>query len=160
MGVKVDSVWLDLPFIGRVKISRTEAQRRAAWALYVQLATRIASQPLEPGQGSAREALESLHDLFDETRQVLEDAGPDLARGKVSIGPLAIRVLNDGVRPFLVHWHTRLSAFEHSQGEGAVEAAWPERDAFYGELEAFRLNMRKYVVALGELAGVEMTDIA
>jgi hypothetical protein len=166
MGLKITSFSLNLPFgIGGVSVVRTEAQVRAAWSLYVEFATRIATQPLEPDQGSPREALTSLHQLFEATRTVLKEQGPGVAEGPESVGPLAIRILNHGVRPFLVRWHTKLGAFEkseraHQQSPGrdvqpaTDEGKWPESDAFYADLDDFRLSMLAYVEALGELAGV------
>ena len=47
--LKLESISLNLPFgLGGVTIVTTEAQRRAAWSLYVELATRVASQELKP----------------------------------------------------------------------------------------------------------------
>jgi hypothetical protein len=148
-------------------VVRTEVQLRAAWSLYVEYATRISTQPLEPGHGSIREALGSLHALFDVTRTLLKDLGPGVAEGPDSVGPLAIRILNNGVRPFLVEWHTKLSAFETEEalrqqenlGRGATpvidEATWRDAGAFYDALESFRSSMLVYVGALETLAGLK-----
>ena len=168
MSFKIGSCELSLPFgIGKVSILRTEAQLNAAWALYVEYATRISTQPLEPGQGSIREALNSLHKLFDLTRAVLKQEGPGVAEGPNSIGPLAIRILNEGVRPFLVKWHTKLGAFETEQKreqhklpggfpEAVVdEAEWDEAEKFYEELEGFRQKFMKYLESLEILSGLK-----
>lgn len=167
MGLKITSFNLSLPFgIGGVSVVRTEAQMRAAWSLYVEYATRISTQKLEPGQGSIREALNSLYKLFEVTRTVLKQEGPGVAEGPKSIGPLAIRILNDGVRPFLVEWHTKLSAFEAEQAKHQREefgpdttviideSQWSESDAFYTALEEFRLNFLAYVKELEVIAGL------
>lgn len=50
-----------------------------AWAFYVELTTRIAIQPLAPGHGLLREALNSLYTLFTEMRKILRDAGRAIA---------------------------------------------------------------------------------
>lgn len=163
MGLKITSFSLNLPFgIGGVKVTRTEAQQRAAWALYVEYETRITTQALLPGEGSAREALTSLHRMFDITRTVLKEEGPDAAEGPESIGPLAIRILNLGVRPFLVKWHTRLGAFEAlardsdaGQNPAAGEAGWPDIDEFHADLKKFQGEMCEYVDALATLAGLK-----
>jgi len=167
MGFKITEFQLSLPFgIGGFTVKRTQAQMNAAWNLYVEYATRIATQPLEAGQGSMREALSSLYALFDVTRSVLKQEGPGVAQGPQSIGPLAIRILNDGVRPFLVKWHTQLSAFESAQalqqrqehGPDVTpiidESEWELADAFYDEMNQFRLDLLQYVEALADLAGV------
>jgi hypothetical protein len=167
MALKITDISLSLPFgIGGVTIARSEAQREAAWALYVEYATRITTQSLAPGQGSLREALKSLHGLFDITREVLKSAGPGVADGPESLGPLAIRVLNEGVRPFLVDWHSRLGAYEDAQrieqrtqlapGVEPVidEDAWDQAADFRVALEQLRQGLASYVDALAVLAGV------
>ena len=167
MALKVKTLSFSLPFgIGNVSIEADEAQQEAAWALYVELATRIAVVSLAPGDGSAREALNSLYSLFDTTREVLRGAGPGIAKGPHSVGPLAIEILNKGLRPFLVEWHGRLSAFEREQteqqreryGGGATividESHWAGREAFYEALERNRQAMQVYIDALGTIAGI------
>jgi len=168
MGFKITDFSLNLPFgIGGVTIARTEAQRKAAWTLYVEYATRVTTQSLAPGQGSFREALSSLYRLFEVTREVLREAGPAVADGPNSLGPLAIRVLNEGVRPFLVEWHTRLGAFEDEQrlaqreqlapGVEPVidEGGWDQAGEFRAALDELRQGLNGYVEALAELAGIE-----
>lgn len=161
--MKITSFSLNLPFgIGGVQIACTEAQRRAAWVLYVEYETRITTQALLPGEGSAREVLTSLYRMFDITRAVLKEEGPDVAEGPDSIGPLAIMILNVGIRPFLVQWHTRLGEFEaRSQDLGTGqkliidESRWQEIDEFYSALKKFQGEMREYVDALATLAGLK-----
>ena len=53
----------------------TDEERRAAWELYVELATRVAVVPLQPNEGLLREALSSLYALFGVTRQILRSYG-------------------------------------------------------------------------------------
>jgi hypothetical protein len=168
MGFKLTSLSINLPFgLGGANIVVTEAQVRAAWALYVELATRIASQKLESEQGSIREALNSLYDLFDITRAVLKEQGPGVAEGPESVGPIAINILNKGLRPFLVEWHTKLNAFEAEQilaqqnkmsGHVKVvidESKWELAPHFYEALEENRQAMLKYVDILATIAGIK-----
>jgi hypothetical protein len=81
----------------------SDVEARAAWELYVEFSTRVSGYA--GAAGSAREALDSLYALFATTRDVLRKAGPDAGRGPKSVGALAIRVLNEGLRPFVVRWH-------------------------------------------------------
>ena len=167
MTLKLESLNINLPFgLGGANIVVSKAQQNVAWALYVELATRVAGVELKPGMGSAREALNSLYSLFDTTRSVLREQGPGAAEGPESVGPIAIDILNQGLRPFLVKWHTSLGSFELRQAEeqrsrlgGEVtpvidESAWPERDDFYRELEENRQGMLQYVQALARVAGI------
>lgn len=167
MPLKLTNISLSLPFgIGGVTIQNSEAQRNAAWSLYVEYATRVTTQSLAPGQGSIRESLTSLYNLFAITRDVLKAAGPRVAEGPDSLGPLAIRVLNEGVRPFLVDWHSRLGAYEDEQriaqrdqlapGADPVidEEAWDQAAEFREALEELRHGLTGYVDALAALAGI------
>ncbi len=172
---------VNLPWLGSVSVDLSEEAERAAWALYVELNTRIATKPLEKGQGSVREALTSLYNLFGITRDVLKDAGVDVAKargGKKSLGSIAMDMLNQGIRTDLLKWHTSLSAHEadtwkkmidggksvpNNPGVAAAlvdEADWGDYDAFYEELKKLQERLRRYVVILGALAGVtESPDV-
>lgn len=161
---------IEIPFVGKVSIQPSREEANAAWSLYVELATRVSTQPLAKGTGSAREALSSIHSLFEATRSVLREHGPNTVDGPDSIGPVAIRALNNGVRPFLVRWHTALSAYEDEQriawfdkyGGNAKpvidENTWPLVDEFYAELESWRQKMLGYLHALAVLAGMLPED--
>jgi hypothetical protein len=160
MGIKLRSLSLNLPFgLGGATIEISEAEARAAWALYVELSTRVAIQRLEPGQGSVREALNSMYRMFDITREVLREAGPEIADGPNALGPLAIRILNQGLRPFLVQWHTAFLEFEAAHapaGEGRIdESRWQRRAEFDQAMERTRAELAKYAELLGEIAGVQ-----
>jgi hypothetical protein len=78
-------VSLNLPFgLGGVEQTwePNDDERRAAWELHVELVTRIATVPLEPGAGLQREALTSLYSLFPTTRDILRRYGPGVAQAK------------------------------------------------------------------------------
>ncbi|WP_370135611.1 hypothetical protein [Streptacidiphilus sp. EB103A] len=55
-----------------------DAERRAAWELYVELVTRVSVVPLGTDEGLLREALSSLYSLFGTTREVLRRHGPEV----------------------------------------------------------------------------------
>jgi hypothetical protein len=152
VSLKLRSVSVNLPFgLGGVEVEVSEAEVRAAWELYVEFATRIVAYPLEAGAGSVSEALQSLYALFDITRSVLRAAGPEVADSPDALGPLAIRILNEGVRPFLVRWHTELRG---SAGAGQAELTADRRAAFDRELDEIRTSLAEYVDALARIAGI------
>src|SRR2546426_12585880 len=100
--VKASKLKVGLPFnLGELEFEPNETQQRAAWSLYVELMTRIAVQPLGADEGLLRESLASLYKIFEVTRQILKEAGPEVAQGPHAFGPVAIAVLNKGLRPFL-----------------------------------------------------------
>jgi hypothetical protein len=166
---RIPELSLSFPFgLGEIKVEITQQQKNAAWQLYVELATRVSSDPLEPGMGSAREALSSLHSLFGCVRGILKETGPLAAQGNGSMASIALDVLNKGIRPFLVKWHTRLSDYEAQEkirlarefgGNHTLppdEGKWPDSEAFYAELEQKRAALSQYVVQLSKIAGTNI----
>jgi hypothetical protein len=156
---KLTKVKVAIPFgIGEAEWGPDTSERDAAWALYVELVTRTAIQPLPADAGICREALSSLHTLFGTTRQVLRTAGPSVGAHMPSVGGIAIRVLNSGLRPFLTKWHTKLVTWEAGRSSETPvtqhEAAWPELVFFRSEFDELRRDLERYAVALAAIAGV------
>jgi hypothetical protein len=52
-----------------------DPDRAAAWDLYIELLTRTATQFLEADTGDEKAALDSIHDLFPLTREILKEHG-------------------------------------------------------------------------------------
>ena len=163
MRPKQVQVKLAIPFIG--EISGTwepdEAERRAAWELYVELVTRVAVVQLGPAEGLLREALLSLRELFGITREILRRYGPAVAPKaadqEISFGYLAVGVLNGALRPLLAVWHPTLAAYEATRPEGRSPVDWERQWARGGELRAELAATRGLLVeftrTLGEVAG-------
>lgn len=149
-----------LPFgLGSAEWEVDPTERNAAWSLYVELVTRIAVQPLEVDQGTVREALNSLYSLFGTTREILKEAGPTVGASRTSVGGIAIRVLNYGLRPFLSQWHPLLQDWEARRpskiSSKEHEVSWSEEEKIRQELAKLRNELEKYAIALAEIAGVD-----
>lgn len=84
-----------------VEIDFNDEDRNAAWELYVEMLTRIVTQPLPASVGDEQTALDSVHSLFPTTREILRRRG----KGTVQFSKVAIPVLNQVVRPFTAKWH-------------------------------------------------------
>ena len=140
-----------------------EAEIQAAWEMYVELGTRVSTQPLREDEGILREALASLRELFPMTREILRRHGPTVARkkgtGQHSFAELAVYVLNYSVRPMLAVWHPRLADYEASRPEGRSvvehESAWERAGELRAALEELRSSLLDYANLLAEVAGVE-----
>jgi len=120
-----------------------EKDREAAWELYVEMLTRIVTQPLPKEYGDEKTALDSVFSLFGITREILRRKGRDC----VQFTKLAVIVLNQIVRPFTAKWH-KLSL------DGAFKNA-RKRAAFRDELAALQKDLLKYSRALADIAQVE-----
>jgi hypothetical protein len=119
-----------------------DPDRKAAWELYIELLTRIATQDLAPDHGDEATALKSIYDLFGLTRQSLK-----AHHGCDEFAKIAVVVLNQVIRPFTAKWHKLSLA-------GAFDD--PARSqAFRAELAALQEKLRKYTKALANMARVE-----
>jgi len=129
-----------------------DAQRSAAWEIYVELVTRISIEPLGRDEGLLREALSSLHALFGETRRILRSYGPGVAvpekKKLLSLGQIAVDVLNVLLRPFLAKWHPLLRAYEEQPHRDVPdvehERRWARAVELRGELAALRTSLSHY----------------
>lgn len=139
----------------------SQAERLAAWELLVELASRTSVAPLRADHGLIREALSSLYSIYGTTRELLRKHGPEVARrridGNLSLGIIAMRVLNDILRPTLSEWHPKLEDHEATKpadvGRSDWEKLWPQAAACRIELNRVRQAVRAYIDTLGQIAG-------
>ncbi len=125
------------------EVEFNDASRRAAWDLYVELLTRITTQPLAPADGIEARALTSVYELFGLTRTALKTHGPDC----YAFARVAVVILNQVVRPFTAKWH-KLSV------EGAFEDV-DDCGVFRAELAELQVDLRHYMQLLADLIGIE-----
>lgn len=157
---KLKKVSVSLPFgIGGAEWEADVTERKAAWALYVELVTRITVESLQCDEGLLREALNSLYTMFAITRQILKEAGPDVGISHNSVGGIAIAVLNKGLRPFLAKWHPLLQAWEAqcppTTSPKDHEKNWLQEPELRQELQILNEKLDEYVKALAEIVGVQ-----
>jgi hypothetical protein len=157
-------VKLQLPYVGGIEGTwePNEAERKAAWEMYVELITRISVAELLPDEGLLREALSSLYTIFDTTRKILREYGPDVAQAKgddeVSFGYLAVAILNTVLRPVLSKWHPLLLDYENTRDRAVApaehEQQWDKYDELRQVLNDVRQVLTEYAALLAEVAGV------
>ncbi|MFF8942542.1 hypothetical protein ACF1A5_09750 [Streptomyces sp. NPDC014864] len=139
-----------------------DAERRAAWELYVELVTRVSVVPLRTDEGLLREALSSLYSLFGTTREVLRKYGPEVAEpkkdGQYNFGYLAVAMLNYGIRPLLAVWHPVLEDWESrrpaDRSRRDHEQAWEAADELRASLRDTRAILTEYADLLASACGV------
>jgi hypothetical protein len=136
-GLKINIGFLDAEF------KPQDPDRHAAWELYIELLTRVATQYLPPDDGDERTALDSVFALFAATRDILRRHGS----GCGEFAKLAIPVLNQVIRPFTAKWH-RLSL------SGAFQESARCKE-FRKELAALQPRLGDYTRALAAMAEVE-----
>ncbi|MEU1594520.1 hypothetical protein ABZ468_17025 [Streptomyces sp. NPDC005708] len=139
-----------------------DAERRAAWELYVELVTRVSVVPLREDEGLLREALSSLHSLFSTTREILRKYGPEVAEpkknGQYNFGYLAVAMLNYGIRPLLASWHPALADWEARRPDDRSlrdhEQAWHRAGELRDALRDARVVLTAYAGLLATACGV------
>ena len=131
-----------------LEFSFKKADNDAAWELYVEMLTRIVTQPLPSESGDEKTALDSVFSLFSTTREILRRRG----RETILFTKVAIPVLNQIVRPFTAKWHR-----ESLAGAFGDEG---RRRAFREELATLQEDLCNYNRMLAKIAGVEdLTDL-
>lgn len=131
-----------------LEFSPNNPDKNAAWDLYVELLTRITTQPLAEEDGDEKIALDSVYILFPLTREIIKKYG----RFSILFTKIAIVVLNQIVRPFTAKWH-RISL-----KEGFKDPHYCEE--FRKELSDLQQDLRIYTQMLANMADVEdLTDI-
>jgi hypothetical protein len=140
------SLKIKTPFL-EMQWDPKDADKDAAWDLYVELITRVSTQRLDPKEGDEAAALASIHALFDLTRSTIKHYG----RPCINFTRIAVVVLNQKIRPFAAKWHQRMVA-------GALDEA--HKRAFRAELGQLQTDIRNYTHLLADIAGVEdLTDL-
>ncbi|MFH1231304.1 MAG: hypothetical protein V1709_07405 [Planctomycetota bacterium] len=119
------------------------ADKNAAWELYIEMLTRITTQPLAPKHGDEKTALISVYNLFDITRSIIKNYGRDCQE----FTKIAIVVLNQIVRPFTAKWHKESLT-------GSFRKA-SKCNLFRKELDTLQKQLRIYTKMLSDMAGVE-----
>lgn len=120
-----------------------DEDKDAAWELYIELLTRITTQPIPKEHGDESTALDSIHSIFNLTREVIKRRG----RLCIEFTKIAIVILNQKIRPFTAKWHKLMidKAFEN-----------PTKCAeFRKELEELQKILLIYTKMLADMSGVE-----
>jgi len=123
--------------------SPQEADKDAAWDMYIELLTRITTQPLSDDDGIEQTALESVYNIFGITREIIKHHGRDC----VGFARIAIVILNQIIRPFTAHWHKLSSEGAFNETEKCI--------LFRDELKQLQVKLTNYSKMLADIAGVE-----
>lgn len=144
---QLGSIKLTVPGV-ELEVAFDPVDQDAAWELYIEMLTRVVTQPLPTEAGDEQAALKSVYELFGITREILRRKG----RATEQFSKVAIPVLNQVVRPFTAKWHR-----ESLAGEFDDES---KKRLFRGELEELQGKLRNYNRMLASIADVEdLTDL-
>jgi len=135
--LKIKAGWLEASF------KANTADKQAAWEMYVEMLTRVVTQPLPDGDGDEKTALASVYQLFPLTREILKRNTFDCE----NFALVAVVVLNQIVRPFTAKWHRLSIAGELDKAAGKMQ--------FRKDLAALQPKLLSYTRILGVIADVE-----
>ena len=138
----LDSLKINFYFL-EMEWKPQDADRKAAWELYIELLTRITTQTLDPAHGDEETALTSIYNIFGLTREILRKHGA----GCGEFAKLAIPVLNQIIRPFTAKWHKHSKAGAFGDKAHCTE--------FRDELAILQVRLQCYTRALAKVANVE-----
>lgn len=157
--------------IGEIRglIQPSPKEREAAFQLLVELASRTASFRVTAVDGTVRDSLAAIDEMFELTRSILRSHGLESAggsAGNLSLAVIAVRVLNEVFAPVLARWGPRLDDHESRRaldGPDVAPVAWERRWAWSSncrsELDAMSASVRAYLDTLGRIAGApEVAD--
>ena len=138
---KIEDISLSTEAAG-INISYTNWDKEAAWLMYVELLTRVTTQPLN-NEGDEITALQSIYNIFNITRDILKNYG----RKAVNFTKIAIIILNQKIRPFTTKWH-KISINNKFDDKNLS-------NEFREELESLRKILIGYTKMLADMANVE-----
>lgn len=141
-GLKINAGFLELEWCPQV------ADQNAAWELYVELLTRITTQPLPKDAGDEQTALNSIHSLFATTREIIKRHGKEC----VQFTKIAVVILNQVIRPFTAKYH------KVADYNGMIDTI--VSNEFRTELAILQGKLCIYSKMLADMAKVEdLTDL-
>ena len=133
----------DYSYAFKHDITITDADKDAAWEMYIELATRITTQPLPDNHGEEKAALTSLYSLFGSSREIMKRHG----RGCADFTGITLPVINMQVRPFTAKWHKLSEAGAFDDPEKCQE--------FRKELKVLQKELGIYSIMMSGMAMVK-----
>ena len=97
---EMTSLKISIPYL-EMEWTPNDSDKNAAWELYIELLTRIITQPLPINHGDEKTALDSIYSIFGLTRTIIKSHRRDC----IEFTKIAIIVLNQIIRPFTAKWH-------------------------------------------------------
>lgn len=148
---KMDSLKIKTPYL-EAEFKLNDSDKKAAWELYIELLTRITTQPLPHSDGDEKTALDSIFSIFPLTRSILKKNGHSC----IEFTKIAIVVLNQVVRPFTAKWH-KLSIENVFDNDNKCREFREELIKLQGQLSIYS-KMLADMVGVEDLTNLEEND--
>jgi len=147
------NVTISLPFgLGNITYEATDKDRVLAWKMYIQLKTRKAALPFNIEHDIIIDVFDSIYKIFNETRDLLSEIKPHQQETQKSVADFVLRVLNDGIRPFLTKWQAGYRRWwnvnivkpeNQSKTPQEIQKEYPEHDLLIKDLIDMNVELVK-----------------
>jgi hypothetical protein len=155
--ISLTEVKVAVPEFAELTFAVSDENRNVAWKIFIEIMTRIATQPLGAQEGFLREALSSLYSMFLSIRELLKATKPVHPTAGPTVEMFAFRMLNKELRPFLAKWHPELKRFEQTTPP-QPETAWEHNNVCRNELKELQDRLVEYGRAFGKLADLKRLE--
>jgi len=152
MRYRADEWRLEEVEVQGLKFTSAGAQRRVAWRLFMEMMTRVTTQPMQTNDGDDGVALTSLYDLFKLTRIAIAEMHPTPGAGLETVETYALDMLNRDLRPFLTKWHPLWKAYVDGGGKDSQQ--WSAHRDFRKELGELQRKIDTRAEGLAKIAGL------
>lgn len=109
----------------------TQADRSAAWEMWIELDTRVTTLPLNEEDGVDQSALTSIYQLFQIHRDLAKRHGPN-CKGYYQ---LAKDYFENNIRPFTAKWHKQLDEGKSADFRDELSQLQEQLNEFKNKLE-------------------------
>jgi hypothetical protein len=150
---------VELEILGQKwKLANSGSQRRIAWLIFVELSTRISTQPMIDVAGDDGAALQSLYSIFQKTRTLISEiqpsrSMPEYEDGTDTIESFALAMLNQHLRPFLQKWHPEWEEWRRTEPAASC-LSWDRHVKFRDDLRNLQAALREQSKGFARIAGV------
>jgi len=148
-GLKVNLGFLSVDF------EPSDKDKDTAWALYIELETRITTQILDDNAGDEETALTSVYNVFTRTRELLIKQG----REAKFCTPVALAMLNCVIRPFTAKWHKLSLNGAFNRDDKGLSKTPEDCLQFRQELKTLQESLIKFSALFSAIAYGEAKEV-
>lgn len=158
---KTTKLNIRLGSVGEIELTPNKRDLQIAYQIWTELVTRKAAIPIDPEHDVIHEVYDSWYQLFGKIRLLIADIPAELIHDHESTSLLvdvAIKTLNDGLRPHLTRWQARYRhwyAVEKGKSPETppqeLQMQYPQYDELIADMLAVNSQLKNYAEELRKL---------
>jgi len=150
-----------------LRLLSSEDDRKIAWEIFTEINTRIAVVDFNEDYDSFYHVHKSLYTMFQLVRDKIKEIPVDTIKDDNNqIIDFYLRILNDGIRPYLSKWHIPISQWvKNNEKENPklsileIEKNYPQRTEILSDIKLMNLRMSHFSDVLLNIAKGKHTSI-